>query len=83
MEVQRAGLAVAVGADFIGQALPGFGRVRLGIPRKGASLETEILAAGFRLDRAAALIDVKRIDGAKKFHDEFLGLQAPGSAPVG
>ena len=45
----RVTVAVAVGADLIGQALAGLGRVRLDVPLEGALLERQILAAGFRL----------------------------------
>lgn len=72
MDVQRAGLVVAVSADLIGKALAGFRRVRLDVPLEGASFERQIVAAGFRLDRAAGLIDVERIDGAKILHGDFL-----------
>lgn len=78
LEVHRAGLVVAGGADVIGQALAGRGRVRLDVPRKGASLERQIVATGFRLDRALALVDVERVDGAKMFHRVALRFQATG-----
>ncbi len=82
-ELQRAGLVVAVGADLIGQALAGLGWRRLDVPGKGAPLERQVVAAGFWLDRATALIDVECIDGAKIFHRVFLRFQAPELAPVG
>lgn len=72
LQVQRAGLAVPVGADIIGQPLTGLGRGFLRIPGNCASLEAEIHAARFWLDRAVALVVVERIDGAKVFHDAFL-----------
>ena len=83
MEAQRAGLVVAVGTDLIRQALASLGGVRLDVPLKRALLERQIVAAGFRLNRAAALIGVKRVDGAKIFHRLFLRFQAPELTPVG
>ena len=72
LEVQRAGLAVPVCADIIRQTLTGSGWSFLGVPGNRASLEAEIRAARFWLDRTVALVAVKRIDGAKKCHAEFL-----------
>lgn len=82
-EVQRAGLVVAVCADLIGQALTNLRGMFLDIPAKRAPLEVQFVATRFGLERAAALIDVKRVDCAKLFHVEFLCFQAPEAAPVG
>ena len=82
-QVQRTGLAVAVASNLIGETLAGLRGSNLAVPRHCASLETEVVAARLRLDGASAPVDVKRADGAKEFHDEFLCFQAPKAAPVG
>jgi hypothetical protein len=76
-EIQRTGLAVAVRAHVIGQALAGGRRVGLNVPFERAALEAEVVAACLGLDGAATLVDVERVDGAKIFHVEFLRFQAP------
>src|SRR5206468_12393501 len=64
VEVQRARLALVVGAQLIAETLADRGN-RRGSPRNRALLEANELAFGFRLDFAVTLGRVERIDGAE------------------
>jgi len=76
LQVQRAGLALAVGPYIVGKPLTDCwdGLILRG---KGATLKAEHIATGFRLDLAVPLIGVERADGSKILHGEFLCWHAP------
>lgn len=64
VKVNCAGLAFAIAAKFIRQALLGLRGIGA-IPLDGAIFEAQNIAAGFRLDRAEALGLVERLDDSK------------------
>src|SRR5215204_514029 len=64
VEVDGAGLALGIGAQLIGQALLGLRAVGA-VPLDGAVVEAQVVAAGFRLDRAEALGLVERLHGSE------------------
>src|SRR6476619_1028812 len=76
LQVQRARLALVVGAHVVGKTLTDR-RDGLTLPGEGAALKAEHVATCFRLDLAVALVCVERTDGSKILHGEFLCWQAP------
>jgi len=71
MEVDGAGVAAAVFAEFVGEtAFRLWGRCVA--PLDGTLLEAEFVAAGFRLNCALALDFVEQLYGAEEFHGYIL-----------
>ena len=76
LKVKRTGDARTGLPDVVAKALADR-RGNILVPLNRAGFEGKVVPTSFLLDFAVALDRVKRLDGSKIFHGEFLGLQKP------
>jgi len=81
MEVDSAGVSAAILPNFVGEPSLSLCGRRIA-PLDGALLETQLVAAGFRLDRAVALRCIEQLHSAEESHDVIPSLPKQPSLAV-